>query len=125
MTKQSHTSRRAQSGYKKFLLGTVMALGLAVMATPAAAQQAGAVNGYVTSSTGAALSGVTVEARSPNLPGVRTATSSANGRYQLPLLPPGQYELTFRNSDGTVIKRQTAVLLQQKIKVDVAFFSSR
>ncbi len=121
MTKKLQKSRKYNLMYHKVLTGAVLAASLAVISMPAAAGQAGSVNGYVTSSAGQALEGVTVEARSPVLPGVRTATSTANGRYQLPLLPPGRYELTFRNPDGTVLKRNTVVLLQQKIKVDVAF----
>ena len=116
----SHKSSTSRASLKGALLGTAMAISMAMVATPAFAQQAGTVNGRVTSSTGSALSGVTVEARSPVLPGVRTATSSANGRYQLPFLPPGEYELTFRGPDGTVLRRSAYVLLQQKIKVDVA-----
>lgn len=105
----------------KLLTGVAVAATLAVIGIPAAAQQAGAVNGRVMASDGSALAGVTVEATSPVLPTPRTTTTSASGRYQFPLLPPGRYTLTFRNSNGDVIKRQTAVLLQQKIRVDVAF----
>ncbi len=126
MTKAPHKSRKNHLRYGKILTGKVLssivlASSLAIIAVPAAAQQVGGVNGFVTSSSGAGLSGVAVEARSSVLPGVRTATTAKNGRYQLPLLPPGEYELTFKNQDGTVIKRQTMVLLQQKIKVDVTF----
>ncbi len=124
MTKISHKSRKFHLNYNKILTGAILAASLAFISTPAAAQQSGTVNGRITANDGSALSGVTVEATSPVLPGIRTATSSANGRYQLPLLPPGQYVLTFRNSDGRVIERSTAVLLQQRIKVDVAFEGS-
>ncbi|MCF6220637.1 MAG: carboxypeptidase regulatory-like domain-containing protein [Robiginitomaculum sp.] len=130
MTNKHITSNKirpitSRLGLKAVLLGTAMAISIAMVSTPAMAQQAGTVNGHVTSGDGTALSGVTVEARSSVLPGVRTATSSANGRYQLPLLPPGAYELTFRNPDGTVLQRNALVLLQQKIKVDVAFGAAR
>ena len=115
------TSKKLHLRYSKLLTGVILASTLTMVAMPAAAQQAGAVNGRITQSDGSTIAGVTVEARSPNLPGVRTAVSAANGRYQLPLLPPGEYELTFRRPDGTVQKRQAYVLLQQKIKVNVAF----
>ncbi|PHR90858.1 MAG: TonB-dependent receptor [Robiginitomaculum sp.] len=121
MTNISHRSRKSYLKYNKILTGAILAATMTVVAIPAAAQQAGGVTGHVVSNTGTAISGVTVEARSSVLPGVRTAVSAANGRYQLPLLPPGQYELTFINPDGTVIKRNAFVSLQQKISVDVAF----
>lgn len=121
MTTRLPKSRKFKLKYSKLITGAILASSLAAISMPAAAQQAGTVNGRVTQDDGSALSGVTVEATSPVLPQSRTTTTAQNGRYQLPLLPPGQYELTFRNSDGTVVKRTTAVLLQQKIKVDVAF----
>ncbi|PHR61469.1 MAG: TonB-dependent receptor [Robiginitomaculum sp.] len=124
MANISHKSRKAYLKYNKILTGAVLAASMSVIAVPAVAQQVGGVTGHVVNDTGAAISGVTVEARSPVLPGVRTAVSSANGRYQLPLLPPGEYELTFKNPDGTVLKRNAFVLLQQKIKVNVAFNSA-
>ena len=121
MSKQSSKSVKSNLKYKGLVTGFILLTSLGGMTSTAHAQQSGAVNGYVTSSTGGSLSGVTVEARSPNLPGFRTTTTDSNGRYQLPLLPPGTYTLTFRNSSGDLIERQTAVLLSQRIKVDVAF----
>ncbi|WP_371398172.1 carboxypeptidase regulatory-like domain-containing protein [Fretibacter rubidus] len=107
--------------YNRLLTSTVIASSLAFAAAPAMAQQSGTVIGNVTGSNGSGLSGVTVEARSAVLPGVRSATTQENGRYQLPLLPPGQYTLTFENSDGVIIERQAFVSLSQRISVDVAF----
>lgn len=121
MSNISRASLKSFYKYNRLVTGLILATTIGAMGTTAYAQQSGSVNGNVTSSTGAALSGVTVEARSSVLPGVRTATTSANGNYQLPLLPPGNYTLTFRDSDGTVLERQTNVLLSQRIKVDVAF----
>ncbi len=117
MTKTTKANRRIN----KFLTGTAMAVCLAALGTPAMAQQVGGVNGYVTSSGGSAMGGVTVEASSSVLPTPRIATTSANGRYQFPILPPGRYTLTFRNASGEVMKREVGVRLDQKIKVDVAF----
>jgi len=102
-------------------MGTALAAGLAVISAPAYAQQAGTVNGQVTNSNGTGLAGVAIEATSPVLPQPRTTTSGANGRYWLPLLPPGEYILTFKSPDGSVVKRAASVLLQQKIKVNVTF----
>ncbi len=74
-----------------FLLLLVMPL----IAAPLLAQeQRGAIEGIVTDSTGAVLPGVTVEARSPRMPGVATAVTNERGRYRFPALPPGEYEIT-------------------------------
>ena len=47
---------------------------------------------------GAALPGVTVNAESPNLQGIRTAVTSENGDYIFTLLPSGAYTVTFELS---------------------------
>ena len=96
----------------------------AIFTMPAVAQQAGGVNGTVTQADGSALSGVAIEARGPNLPGVRTTTSGTSGNYRLPLLPPGSYEITFTFEDGSTQKRTINVALQQNTDVDIAFDSS-
>lgn len=126
MTHKSATSKKSHSGtsrlgLKSALLGTAMAVSMAMVATPAAAQQVGGVNGYVTNAGGTAVGGVTVEASSPVLPTPRVTTTRANGRYQFPALPPGRYTLTFRDASGNVLKREVGVLLDQKLKVNVQF----
>jgi hypothetical protein len=59
------------------------------------AQQTGEIRGKVMEEKGEALPGVTVSATSPSLQGARAAVSDKNGSFLLPLLPVGQYELTF------------------------------
>ena len=39
--------------------------------------------------------GITVTIKSPNLQGSRTTTTTAAGDYIFPLLPPGDYTVTF------------------------------
>lgn len=66
-----------------------------LVVTPAAAQETRAsIEGLVTDSSGAAVPGVTVEARSPALLRVTTATTDERGSYRFPALPPGVYEVT-------------------------------
>src|SRR5215203_208190 len=57
------------------------------------AQTAATVSGRVEDVTGAVLPGVTVTAKSGATGLVRTATTGPEGRYVLPQLPPGTYEL--------------------------------
>jgi outer membrane receptor protein involved in Fe transport len=80
---------------KKIVLS---ALALAFLATlPGLAQglPTGTLNGRVTDSDGAVLPGVTVTASSPALQGTRSATTGESGDYNIPLLPPGDYTVTF------------------------------
>src|SRR4028119_577792 len=76
----------------------VLSLGLAFLlaALPAVAQlPTGTVSGRVTSAEGEALPGVTVSVSSSSLQGTRTTVTSENGEYNIPLLPPGEYEVSF------------------------------
>jgi outer membrane receptor protein involved in Fe transport len=60
----------------------------------AAQEQRGSIEGVVKDASGAVLPGATVEARSPSLIGVATASSDDAGLYRFPALPPGIYEVT-------------------------------
>jgi hypothetical protein len=75
------------------------------------AQTTGTVDGVVTDQSGAPLPGVSVELTSPNLQGVRTAVTSADGRYRFPAVPPGAYKVTATLSGfGRVQKNATVTL---------------
>jgi hypothetical protein len=89
----------------------LLLFGFAFFAIPVFAQQAGDISGRVTDSSGAPVAGVAVEASSNVLPQNRSTTSATNGRYRMPLLPPGNYELTFTFSDGSTAVRTTSILL--------------
>lgn len=94
-------------------------LTLALFAIPAMAQQTGSISGKVVSSDGEALPGVTVEATSNVLPQARATVTAGNGEFRLPLLPPGNYELTFSLAGLTPAKRNVAVALQANTAVSV------
>ncbi len=121
---QDQGLNKHQSKVRLLSTCAAMAIGLAVLAAPVNAQQAGGVKGYLTNAEGVAAEGVVIEARSSVMPQPRTTHSAANGRYQFPLLPPGTYELTFRFPDGTVETRTVVVELQQRSQVDVALDES-
>ena len=84
------------------LLGVLALLALAL---PLRAQTTGAIRGEVETG-GTPLPGVTVEARSPNLQGSRSAVTDGDGRFNLTLLPPGAYTVT-ATLDGFAPKAQT------------------
>lgn len=96
----------------------VLALLVSGLAVGAFAQTTGAIEGTVTDEKGVALPGVTVEATSPNLQGVKTAVTDATGKFRLVLLPPGTYTVktslsgfaTIESADVVVGLGRTVVL---------------
>ena len=62
---------------------------------------AGAITGRITDTTGAVLPGVSVVISSDALMGTRTATSSSDGSYRFPAVPPGEYSLVFTRKSFT------------------------
>jgi hypothetical protein len=99
--------------------GCVLALAILLAPVVAFAQQTGSIQGKVVDTSGAALPGVTVEAKSNVLPTSRTAVSGNDGIYQLPLLPPGHYTLSFTLSGFQTASREADVQLEQNTGVDV------
>src|SRR5262245_22254620 len=69
------------------------ALALLCLALPLRAQTTGSIRGTVETG-GTPLPGVEVEARSPALQGTRSSTTDSDGRFNLTLLPPGDYTVT-------------------------------
>src|SRR5437773_11176429 len=82
------------------------AVALFVVAAVASAQTTnGTISGHVVDDQGLALPGVTINASSPNLQGVRSVISSENGDYILTVLPSGVYTLTFELSGFQMITK--------------------
>ena len=78
-----------------------------LLSTPAWAQeQRGSIEGVVTDSSGAAMPGVTVEARSTALVGVATAVTDERGIYRFPALPPGFYRVSATLQGFTTAQRR-------------------
>lgn len=62
---------------------------------PSYAIETGEIKGKVLDVSGDGLPGVEITAKSPNLQGMRRVISTTNGQFTLPLLPVGEYTLTF------------------------------
>lgn len=76
------------------------------------AKETGNIRGKVAEKDGTGLPGVKITAESTSLQGVRTAVSQKNGDFHLPLLPVGNYSLSFEITGfRTVIKQNVAVRL--------------
>ncbi len=78
----------------------------------------GTLSGTVADSGGLVLPGVTVTATSPALQGARTATTSANGDYILPFLPPGDYVVRFELQGFQAAERKVRVQIAETSVID-------
>src|SRR5258706_5613311 len=95
-------------------------LAAALVAPVGFAQTVGTIVGVVKDNSGGSLPGVSVEAKSPALQGTRTVVTAANGEYRIPLLPPGEYTVTFNLSGFNKVEKKAAVQLDKTATVDVA-----
>ena len=99
---------------------SILLISLVVLVTQSAfAQQTGSISGRVTTPSGEALPGVTVEARSPSLPQARVTTTDVTGDYRLPALQPGSYTLTVSLSGMQTVTRKAEALLSENTVADI------
>src|SRR6516165_4502819 len=78
-----------------------------VVPHPARAQAGGTIIGTVTDQTQAVLPGVTVTVSGPALMGNRTEVTDGEGKYRIPVLPPGSgYIVTFELQGFATVKRE-------------------
>jgi hypothetical protein len=68
---------------------------------------------------GAPLPGVVVTATSPSLQGERTAVTSGSGDYRIPLLPPGDYAVTFEMEEMQSTTRTLTLTAARTDRLDV------
>lgn len=101
------------------LLSAVMLAGILVCA-PALAQQAGGIRGKVTTEeSNINIANVIVTATSSVMPRPRTVQTREDGSFNLPLLIPGPYTLTFTAADGSTHSMEIEVLLDQTSTVNL------
>jgi outer membrane receptor for ferrienterochelin and colicin len=78
----------------------------------------GTISGHVVDTQGLSLPGVTVNAASPNLQGIRSVTTSENGDYIFTLLPPGVYTVSFELSGFEPVRRSVTLAPTQSVPLD-------
>lgn len=92
---------------------------MVLMALPAFAQTpTGSIAGRVASSDGQPLPGVTIAATSPNLQGTREVVSTDSGDFLIPLLPPGDYTVTFTLSGFQTLTTRVGVAGTQVVSLN-------
>src|SRR5690242_4614159 len=74
-------------------LTVIVLLGCASLSLWAQTAQTGALNGLATDPSGSVLPGTSVNVTNTDTGQVRTTTTQGNGRYLVPLLPPGVYKV--------------------------------
>jgi outer membrane receptor protein involved in Fe transport len=79
----------------------------------------GTISGRVLDASNLAVPGVTVTATSPNLQGSRSTSTSTNGDFILPALPPGRYTVTFELAGFGAVKEERELAATQPLVVDV------
>jgi hypothetical protein len=85
----------------------------------------GTISGRVNSADGESLPGVAVSVASTSLQGIRTVVSSVNGDYLVPLLPPGEYTVTFELSGFETLKEDRNVAGTQTVSLSVTMSVSK
>jgi hypothetical protein len=69
---------------------------------------------------GLRLPGVVVTARSRELQGIRSATTSGNGDYIIPFLPSGDYTVTFELNGFQTLTRSERISSGQAVQLSVS-----
>ncbi len=101
---------------KKLL--TLFTIFFALMFSSVYAAQTGAIKGTVLSSAGETVDGVEVIASSNVLPKARSTVTRNGGEFNMPLLLPGIYQLTFKTSSGAEETLTVEVLLNQTSNIE-------
>jgi hypothetical protein len=84
------------------------------------AQATGSIAGVVTDASGAVLPGATVEATNTATNQTRLALTGADGRYSVPLVPPGTYQVKGTlASFKSVVRADVTVTVEATARVDL------
>ena len=85
----------------------------------AQSKETGAIVGTALDEEGSPLPGVTITLTSPNIMGVRTAITDAEGHYRFPALPPGTYTVKAElEGFGTLIRENIRLYTTIRLTVD-------
>ena len=88
---------------------------LFLLASQVQAIETGEIQGKVQDEKGAGLPGVEITAKSPRLQGLRTVLSTKNGDFHIPLLPVGDYTLTFKLEGFNTVVHENVIVRLGKV----------
>jgi carboxypeptidase family protein len=106
-----------------WLLAILVASAGPLFAQGGGASSTGSISGTVVDKSGAVLPGVTVTLSGPALMGVQTTTSSGEGIYRFPAVPPGEYRISYELSGFSRVVRdgiRVALGFNASVNVDMA-----
>src|SRR5262245_18668278 len=95
--------------------GLITLVGLFCVTSLAFAQITGEIRGQAKDATGGVLPGVSVEAKGPSLQGTKTATTAGDGTYRIPLVPPGEYTVSFSLAGFGRVEKKATVQLDKAV----------
>ena len=99
------------------------ALAAAALLLPAAtalyAQTTGDIHGRVTETSGTPLPGVSIEATSPKLQGIRVEVSGLDGGYRVLAVPPGKYRIRASLAGFETVEESITVSLDATATLDL------
>ena len=102
-------------------LGCVLLCLLLLFSFPAMAQVSAALSGRVTDQTGAVVTGATVTAKDTETGITRSTVTDAAGRYELPALPVGRYEVeAAKNGFAGAIRSGILLVVGQDAAADLS-----
>ena len=111
----SAASRRAQAWFALLLVAGLSATGseLQAQSLPTAT-----LAGRVTAEDGTGLSGIRIRLESGSLQGVREISTSASGDFLAPLLPAGEYTVTFQADGMQSVSRALTLRAPSAVRLD-------
>jgi len=98
----------------------LIALLITAAAPHAWAQVSASINGVVSDSSGASISGADISLKNTETGATRAATSNADGRYEILALPVGEYELTAtKNGFQPLTVGRILLVVGQEARIDL------
>ena len=99
--------------------GLIISLLALSFSAGAGAQTDGSLAGIVSDDTGAAIPGAAVKLRNLETGAVRNVFTDGAGRYEVPLLAVGTYEVTAGMAGFKVRRRTVSLFLGERAEVDL------
>jgi outer membrane receptor protein involved in Fe transport len=106
---------------KRRTLAVLAGIAMLLAGTPVFGQTnpTGTLSGKVVDAQQLALPGATVTATSPALQGARTTTTTENGDFVLPFLPPGEYTVTVELAGFATVTRKERVRIGETTTIEI------